>query len=164
MMRIFYFVKPFIIFWLVLLFTVVSSGAPLMAQEDPTYTMLAKDQKAPYSGVLLSPEAMAKILADSEYTQKKLQLECEYDKKIESAEKRQEVEQLQVQLKLEEKYSQQIYDLQTRELEKLRNVATQTEPDNKNRYEGLWWGLGGFGVGALLTFGSVWAVSQLNGE
>lgn len=157
------------IFCLLLSLIVIFHSLPAYAQQlpsivsapgdttDPVISPLQKNQKAPFSGVLLNPPAVAQIKVELDTAEQKCKIEtnrsvsvcqAQCDKKTNDLIA--ENERLQAIASAREKSQQsQILELQ--------NVIKKS---TSGPSPGLWVGLGTAG-GVLLTLGTVWVVAQV---
>lgn len=128
-------------------------------EKDPGKALspMRKGQKAPFTGVLLSPSAVADVIVEIESTEERIHIEvmralefeqAEYEKKIEVLKTTSTSEKSILQASIDRK-NKDIIDLNA-ELEKSKKA--QTNPL-------LWAGIG-FAGGLVVTVLTVFAVSQ----
>lgn len=119
---------------------------------DLRVTTLNQGQKAPFSGLLLTPDSLSKI--ESQNKQKLLLLENDYKFKLSRCELKLDSE---VALRIsEQKMHEEIFNSQLRRIETLEQIAMEKKPD---------WVLpvailGAFVVGVGATVGITYAVNQ----
>ena len=132
----------------------VASLLPSAASADepewtpPAITPVAKGTPAPYTGVLLTPEAVAKVIAEAKDCPKRVQVEVDRARGEEKARGEKTVADVQAGL---EQRDGMIKDLTTR-LEKSENARSNT----------VWYIGGGALAGAAVVILSVIAVGAAN--
>ena len=126
----------------ILLFSVLFLCQISIAQE---YTELKKGQAAPFDGYLMSPESIAKIIAECEHKVKQKELDKDYEcakQKVSIQEKRDlsEIEKQSIKEQMDV-----VGKIKDEEIDRLRNIIEKT-----NDYSELYY-VGGFGSGILLS-------------
>tara|TARA_B100000282_G_C31531273_1_gene398574 strand:+ start:76 stop:477 length:402 start_codon:yes stop_codon:yes gene_type:complete len=124
---------------------------PLQAEEK--YTEIKQGEPAPYAGILLTKEAVAKIYADQESDIAKLKL----DHSI-------EVEQIKLSNKLKYDLLESKYKLNEnmyKEMIANRDNAIKSLPVYSEGYKADWSMIGGFILGSVITVGIVYSVDKI---
>jgi hypothetical protein len=124
---------------------------PLHAEEK--YTELKQGQPAPYAGILLTKEAIAKIYADQELEIAKLKIEHEYQLNSVKLSEKTKYELLDKRYKLDvEMYKAMIQN---------RDSAIKKYPAYSQGYKSDWSMIGGFVMGSVITVGIVYSLNNL---
>jgi hypothetical protein len=133
---------------------------PLDLQEIPeaVLTPMEKDDRAPYQGVLLSPDAIANIIAEYRAFGEKLRIELERVQGEADAQKRFEIENLTAMCVADKKILQSEIDNDKRENKILIERQKKLEKANKSV---LTWTLVGAGLGVLVTGLGYYGISRL---
>ena len=71
---------------------------PAQAQAAPQFTLLGKNQAAPFKGALFNPEAIAEVLARSQFTEDQFQLKLGYELEKKELEHTLEIDTLNLRL------------------------------------------------------------------
>jgi hypothetical protein len=116
---------------------------------------LQKDQKAPYTGILLDPVAAAKINTDKKYSLLEGQLKMDYELKKQAADYNLELLTLQASYSSLKESSESIIKIKTEEISRLQEIATESPND----YAALWVSLG-IAVGVLMSIGVFYAAVE----
>jgi hypothetical protein len=111
--------------------------------EEGKFTLLDKDVRAPFEGVLLSPTAMAAMLSQNEFAVKHLALDYQYKLALLEAKYKSESQQLQVSLSSQKALCEERLGIQQKEIDRLQTIAI----DAPSSGGWFWWGLGGFATG-----------------
>jgi hypothetical protein len=120
---------------------------PLQAEEK--YTELKQGEPAPYAGILLTKEAIAKIYADQEATIAKLEIENNTSLAQQSLSNKIKYDLLDTKYRLnEEMYKNMIKDL----------------PVHRQTIKTDWGFVGGFILGAGITVGVVYSIDKITNE
>lgn len=128
-----------------------SSSAPL-----PTITPLQKTQPAPYTGVLLSPEAIAKIVADKDAAAKEKELAVKHQQELDAAQHKYDLDQATTTCTADKSIMQARID---DNLKQIKILEDQLKKQSGGPGPGTWIGLGAVG-GVVLTVVTVFAVSR----
>ena len=124
---------------------------PLQAEEK--YTELKQGEPAPYSGVLLSKEAIAKIYADQQTKLEQLKINHEYQLNFDQLEAKTKYDLLDKRYKLDiNMYKNMIQN---------RDNAIKSMPAYTNGYKADWSMIGGFVLGSVITVGIVYSVDKI---
>ena len=124
---------------------------PLQAEEK--YTELKQGEPAPYAGILLTKEAIAKIYADQESEIAKLKAEHEYQLNTVKLSEKTKYELLDTRYKLDvEMYQAMILN---------RDNAIKKLPVYSQGYKSDWSMIGGFVMGSVITVGIVYSLNNL---
>ncbi len=124
---------------------------PLQAEEK--YTELKQGEPAPYAGILLTKEAIAKIYADQELAIKKLNAEHEYQLNSDKLSAKTKYDLLDIRYKLDiEMYKSMLEN---------RDDAIKKLPVYSQGYKSDWSMIGGFVLGSVITVGIVYSVDKI---
>jgi len=133
--------------------------APLFAQETPSeppkIVDLEKDEKAPFSGVLLNPTAGAQMLANQKFTEAGCKLKVDFELKKIKAQHDLMMESLKISMNASESKYASLLLIKDEEIDRLSSIALDQPGDYSH-----WWAAGGFLVGALVSIGIFYAASQ----
>jgi hypothetical protein len=129
----------------------ISLLKPLQAEEK--YTELKQGEPAPYAGILLTKEAVAKIYADQEAEIAKLKAEHEYQINNVKLSSNTKYDLLDTRYKLDvEMYRAMIEN---------RDNAIKKLPVYSQGYKADWSMIGGFVLGSLITVGIAHSLDNL---
>ena len=124
---------------------------PLQAEEK--YTELKQGEPAPYAGILLTKEAIAKIYADQEAEIATLKIEHEYQLNTAKLSEKTKYDLLDKRYKLDvEMYRAMIEN---------RDNAIKELPVYSQGYKSDWSMIGGFVLGSVITVGIVYSVDKI---
>ena len=144
----------------VLLASMTATVAPAWAQ-DPApmaiVTPLGKGQPAPYAGVLMSPPAVAKVVAEKEAAAKALVLAVQRQAELDEARLKFEVDGLTTSCNADKQILQAQVDESKRRINMLND---QLEKETKGPGPGTWLGVGVAG-GVVVTLIAVFAASRV---
>ncbi len=146
----------FLSFMLVFPATVFADDTPTENESSlglGTFTLLAKDQKAPFAGFLFDQAAIAKFLAETEF--KLLELNLKHDFELRKSEALWQLKldnSLASLTALQEKHTS-LTAIKDNEIERLTKIAVE-----QNDYSTLWF-VGGIVLGIALSVGVVYGVS-----
>jgi len=135
--------------------TVVFADTPEVPPQ-PKITSIAKDQPAPYSGVLLNTVAAAKIFTEKEFIDMECELRIEYAVQKEILRLNLLLETSQATVESMDKKYTSLLDIKDQEIKRLGKVASET-----NDWSSLWY-VGGIVTGIVLTVAIVYAVKEVN--
>lgn len=145
---------------ILLLFGIVLGPIQAKAQEienlEGQITAIQKDEKAPYSGILLDSIAAAKINTDKKYSLLEHELKLDYEIKKQAADFNLRLSTLQARYDSLKESSDSIIKIKTEEISRLQEIAT----DTPNDYAPLWTSLG-VAVGILLSIGVFYAAVEV---
>ena len=124
---------------------------PLQAEEK--YTELKQGEPAPYAGILLTKESVAKIYADQESEIAKLKIEHEYQLNASKLSAETKYNLLDNRYKLDvEMYQAMIAN---------RDNAIKKLPVYSQGYKSDWSMIGGFVLGSVITVGIVYSIDKI---
>ena len=133
---------------LILLLTLLK---PLQAEEK--YAELKQGEPAPYAGILLTKEAIAKIYSDQKSEIAKLKIEHEYQLNSSKLSAKTQYDILDKRYKLDvEMYKAMIQN---------RDNAIKDLPVYSQNYKADWSMIGGFVLGSVITVGIVYSVDKI---
>ena len=119
---------------------------PAQAQAAPQFTLLGKNQAAPFKGALFNPEAIAEVLAKSQFTEEQFQLKLGYELEKRELEHTLAIDTLNLRLdSLSEEYKIVII-AKDKEIHDLHKLIKNHSPATN-----IWWTLGGAAVGIATT-------------
>lgn len=142
----------------ILLIFVMTFSSISYADGNPVITPLRKGQFAPYSGVLFSPEASAKVITELESFPERTKIEVEAAVKTAEAKKDFKISEVQSQCKTDKDVLQASIDSKNDEEIILQNRIKELEDNVPNKP--LIFGAGFVG-GILFTLATVFAVSYV---
>ena len=123
---------------------------------QPQITSIAKDQPAPYSGVLLNTVAAAKIFTEKEFVGMECELRIEYAVQKEILRLNLLLETSQATVESMDKKYTSLLDIKDQEIKRLSKVASE-----KGDYSSLWFA-GGVVAGIITSVAIVYAVNKVN--
>jgi len=123
---------------------------------QPQITSVAKDQPAPYAGVLLNTVAAAKVFTERDFVDLECELRIEYAVQKEILRLNLLLETNQASMESMDKKYTALLDIKDQEIERLSKIATET-----NDYSSLWFA-GGVLAGIVTSIVIVYAVNQVN--
>jgi len=122
-------------------------------QADEKYTELKQNEPAPYAGILLTKEAIAKIYTAHEAEIAKLKVNHDYDVNRQSLDAKLKYDLLDKRYKLDvDMYKVMIEN---------RNGAIKNMSRNKPSIGAEWSMIGGFILGAATTVGVVYSIDKI---
>ena len=134
-----------------MLLLMMSLLKPLQAEEK--YTEIKQGEPAPYAGILLSKEAIAKIYADQQEKIDKLKVQHKYELSKSELTAKSQYDLLEKRYKLDiEMYKSMI---------KNRDEAIKSLPVYSQNYKADWSMIGGFILGSVITVGIVYSVDKI---
>ena len=137
-----------------MLMLLLSLLKPLQAEEK--YTELKQGEPAPYAGILLTKEAIAKIYADQEAEIAKLKIEHEYQLNTVKLSSNTKYDLLDKRYKLDiEMYQAMIAN---------RDNAIKKLPAYSEGYKADWSMIGGFVLGSAITVGIVYSLNNTQNQ
>jgi len=119
---------------------------PLSVQAEPASLGILEGEVAPWTGVLLNEEAVAKIISDKETQEEKCSLEIWKTESMMEVECSLVTENLELSLDTQKAEWELILSVKDGELETLREIAAQGNNE-------IWWLIGGVGIGAVVAGG-----------
>ena len=131
--------------------------APVMLYTSPVITPLTKGQPAPFSGVLLTPEAVAKIIAEAQDCPKRIKIEVDHARDVQKAEDNKVLADTKADAERDTKVLQAGIASRDGQIKDLTTALQKSESSRKNNW--LWVG-GGTLVGVLVTIGTVVLVNS----
>jgi len=119
---------------------------PAQVQAAPQFTLLGKNQAAPFKGALFNPEAIAEVLARSQFTEDQFQLKLGYELEKKELEHTLEIDTLNLRLdSLGEEYKI-VVTAKDKEIHDLHKLIKNHSPATN-----IWWSLGGAAIGIATT-------------
>jgi len=116
------------------------------AQAAPQFTLLGKNQSAPFKGALFNPEAIAEVLARSQFTEDQYKLKLGYELEKQNLEHTLIVDTLNLRLdSINEEYNI-VITAKDREINDLHKLIKSHSPATN-----IWWTLGGAAIGIATT-------------
>jgi hypothetical protein len=136
------------------LLLMISLLKPLQAEEK--YTELKQGEPAPYAGILLTREAIAKVYADQEAIIAKLEIENNTSLEQQSLSSKIRYDLLDTKYKLnKEMYKNMITN---------RDNVIKNLPVHRQTIKTDWGFVGGFILGAGITVGVVYSIDKITNE
>jgi sensor c-di-GMP phosphodiesterase-like protein len=130
---------------------------PVVLYTPPIITPLTKGQPAPFSGVLLTPEAVAKVIAEAQDCPKRIKVEADHARDVQKAEDDKVLADAKADAEHDKKILQAGITSRDGQIKDLTTALQKSEDARKNTW--LWVG-GGTLVGVLVTIGTVVLVSS----
>jgi hypothetical protein len=119
---------------------------PAQAQAAPQFTLLGKNQSAPFKGALFNPEAIAEVLAKSQFVKEEYELKLGYEIEKQELEHTLAIDTLNLRLdSLSEEYSI-VITAKDKEIGDLHKLIKNHSPATN-----IWWTLGGAAIGIATT-------------
>ena len=119
---------------------------PAQAQAAPQFTLLGKNQAAPFKGALFNPEAIAEVLARSQFTEDQYKLKLGYELEKQELEYTLAIDTLSLRLSsLGEEYKI-VVTAKDKEIHDLHKLIKNHSPATN-----IWWSLGGAAIGIATT-------------
>ena len=118
---------------------------------------IEKNQPAPFSGLLLNSVAIAKILTEKEYLQKKCILEKEYENNKIKSKCELDGGNIKIELDILKKKYDVVNQIKNDEINKLYGTISKFE--QSDNYKWIWF-VGGVFLGVSATVGTAYAVSH----
>jgi len=131
--------------------------APVMLYVPPIITPLTKGQPAPFAGVLLTPEAVAKVIAEAQDCPKRIKVEADHARDVQKAEDDKVLADAKADAERDAKVLQAGITSRDGQIKDLTMALQKSESARKNNW--LWVG-GGALVGVLVTIGTVVLVNS----
>jgi hypothetical protein len=123
--------------------------------EPPQFTILGYKQCAPFEGVLLSKQAMAKVLSGYDRFLPACDNRVRYELDKQKEKHRLELETLNIEHNARTKEYDLFIKHKDREIEALVKSLKKTSPRNK-----AWWLIGGVVIGSVATYGAYKAFDE----
>jgi hypothetical protein len=140
---------------LVSIFLIMMFPLQVMANELPQITPLEKNQKAPYSGILYNPAAVAESIAQREALIQQHQLNLNILEESLKAQCDLSLQNLQSDLSAcNDRYDQMVLIKDT-QIKNLQDLALERPNDHS-----IWWLAGGIVLGVVATVGITYAVNK----
>ena len=134
-----------------MLMLLISLLKPLQAEEK--YTELKQGEPAPYAGILLTKEAIAKIYADHKSEIATLKTEHEYQINTLKLSEKSKYDLLDARYKLDIKMYQSMIENRDNAIKKL--------PVYSQGFKADWSMIGGFVLGSVITVGIVYSIDKI---
>ena len=121
-------------------------GLSVPAQAAPQFTLLSKNQEAPFKGALFNPEAIAEVLAKSQFVKEEYELKLGYEIEKQELEHTLAIDTLSLRLNsLGEEHSI-VITAKDKEINDLHKLIKNHSPATN-----IWWTLGGAAIGVATT-------------
>ncbi len=131
---------------------------PSVAFAGPKVKTLATGEKAPFAGTLMSPEAVAQIVAETETARDECKLRETFVQDREKAKCDLTVSNVQASLDALTGKHQTIVDIKNDEIERISKIAL----DRPGKYNHWWFG-GGVVVGIVTSIAIFYAAVEVSG-
>lgn len=122
----------------------------------PAISPMKWGQKAPFTGILLSPKAVAIVMTELNSIEERIQIEVDRGVATCQANCNFKVEQVKISMDADIK----ILKAQLEARKKENEILTERLEDAEDGINPIWWAGGGFLVGALTTILIVWGSTQ----
>ncbi len=121
-------------------------------------TEITKGQKAPFSGVLLSEQAAAKLFADLKFTKEECMLKLENELELATITYKAQIDSFKLRLEVETERTEKLLDIKD---DRIKFLETNYAPPEW--YEsGSFWVAVGVISGVLITIGTGYALGQVD--
>ena len=120
--------------------------SPIPAQAAPQFTLLGKNQAAPFKGALFNPEAIAEVLAKSQFVKEEYELKLGYEIEKQKLEYVLAIDTLNLHIVSLKEEHKVIVDAKDKEIGDLHKLIKSHSPATN-----VWWALGGTAVGVATT-------------
>jgi len=117
--------------------------------------IMGRGQRTPFAGLLFDIRAATKLKLDTEFAQKKFQLELGFQKKILFTEFQLKLGNLQAKYDVLQSKHDSLIKIKNEEINRLQDLVKK----NPNDYS-RWWFAGGLIVGTLISIGIFFAAAQ----
>jgi hypothetical protein len=138
--------------------TSVRAQQTVTTYDPPVITPIAKGQVAPFAGVLLTPEAVAKVISISQDCPKRIQVESEHARDVQKALDDKTLADARADAERDAKIFQAGITARDGQIKDLTSALQRSESSRSNTWL---WIAGGTLAGALLTVGSVALVNSI---
>jgi len=118
----------------------------LPAQAAPQFTLLGKNQSAPFKGALFNPEAIAEVLAKSQLVKEEYELKLGYELEKQELNFTLEIDTLNLHIASLKEEHKVVVDAKDKEIDDLHKLIKDHSPSNN-----VWWAIGGAAVGIATT-------------
>ena len=119
-------------------------------------TVMGLGQKTPYAGILFDIRAATKLKLDTEFAQKRFELELKLQKSLLSSEFQLKLGNLQARYDGLKDTHDSLLKIKNEEISRLQELVKK----NPNSYS-HWWFIGGIVAGCLLSLGVFYAATQI---
>ena len=119
-------------------------------------SQLNEGQKAPFKGVLLSPEAAAALFADIKFSQKECDLKLERDLKLKTSVLNNSIDALKLRLEIEQERNVSILSIKN---DRIQFLEKNWQPEPWYQTGEFWLGTGVV-IGIIITVASGYAIGQ----
>jgi hypothetical protein len=119
-------------------------------------TALGQGEKAPYQGILFDIQAATKLKLDREFTQKKFELQLDFEKKKISADLTLKLDTLKIQHDTLKSKTDALLVIKNDEINRLQELVKDDPNDHNN-----WFFAGGVLTGVLLSIGIFYAAVEI---
>jgi hypothetical protein len=116
-----------------------------------------KDQKVPFSGLLLDTAAAVKITTDKKYSLLEGELKLDYELKKQAAEFQLKLDSLQVSYDSLKEKTGSIITIKNDEITRMQELIKEDPNDYTS-----WWFAGGFAIGVLVSIGIFFAAVEVS--
>jgi hypothetical protein len=116
------------------------------AQAAPQFTLLGKNQPAPFKGALFNPEAIAEVLAKSQFVKEEYELKLGYEIEKQKLEYVLAIDTLNLHIASLQKEHEVVAGAKDKEIDDLHKLIKNHSPATN-----VWWALGGGAIGVATT-------------
>ena len=148
------FLEKIIIILSSLFFVCGTTFAQTTTSTSGKFTHLVKDQKAPFTGTLFDPVAIAKIIAETQAARQHCELKINLEKDLSNARCKRDTNLLSSELEIEKKKFDLIVNAQKEEINSLRELATGSNT--------TLWATIGFALGAVTSVAIFFAAVEIS--
>ena len=119
---------------------------PIPAQAAPQFTLLGKNQMAPFKGALFNPEAIAEVLAKSQFVKEEYELKLGYEIEKQKLEYVLAIDTLNLHIASLKEEHEVVVGAKDKEIDDLHKLIKNHSPATN-----VWWALGGGAIGVATT-------------
>ena len=116
------------------------------AQAAPQFTLLGKNQPAPFKGALFNPEAIAEVLAKSQFVKEEYELKLGYEIEKQELKFVLEIDTLTLHIASLKEEHEVVVGAKDKEIDDLHKLIKNHSPATN-----VWWALGGAAIGVATT-------------
>ena len=129
------------------------SYSPVAMAEEPEFTFLDQNQRAPFAGTLFNPTATAELIVLPEHLRREFDIELEYKLDLQAADFNLQLENSNIRYEsLKEEYRVTVISLQE------QNTALETALKQQSPSRNGLWFAAGTATGAVIVTGIVYAI------
>jgi hypothetical protein len=133
-----------------LILGILVAWSPAAFGEEPKFTNLKKEQKAPFDGKLLNAAAVSKLIVQDRFKVEQCNVEIKYQKKLIQSEMQLKYDLLDAKFQAKQTLCEEITKLKD---DQIKVLSKQYTPPKT-----YWWVAGGFILGSVSSIAIMYAV------